>query len=51
MLSLIVQTGLAGLTLVLEVAGLGGSSARADVGSLHFYMALGLVPRDTRLRS
>lgn len=38
-LSLIVETGLAGLALVMEMAGLGGRGARADVGSLCFYMA------------
>lgn len=42
-LSLVVEIGLARLALVMEMAGLGGSGARADVGSLHSYMALGLM--------
>lgn len=46
-LSLIVEIGLAHLPLVMEMAGLGGSGARADVGSLHPYMASGLMLCDT----
>ena len=46
-LSLIVEIGLARLALLVEMAGLGGSGARADVGSLHSYMALGLMLCDT----
>lgn len=42
-LSLIVEIGLAHLALVMEMARLGGSGARADWGSLHSYMALGLM--------
>lgn len=46
-LRLIVEIGLARLAPVVEMAGLGGSGARADVGSLHSYMALGLMLCDT----
>lgn len=42
-LVVLVETSLAGLALVTEVVGLGGSGARAGVGSLHLHMALSLV--------